>query len=92
MLPAAGPRPRGLVATAFGLGDWMGKDFDDSLDAVWERIGVNSENSMPSLRDERFREGLAKLGWDSQVMQRNAVGCTRGDLRAVPLRLPAPAP
>ena len=53
----------------------MGKDFDESLDAVWDRIHVNSENSMPSLRDERFREGLAKLGWDSQVMQRNAVGC-----------------
>ncbi len=59
----------------FGLSDWMGEDFDDSLDAVWERLHVNSENSMPSLRDERFREGLAKLGWDSQVMQRNAVGC-----------------
>ena len=60
----------------FGLDDWMGKDFDDSLDAVWDRLQVNSENSMPSLRDERFREGLAKLGWDSQVMQRNAVGCS----------------
>ena len=59
----------------FGLSDWMGADFDDSLDAVWERLHVNSENSMPSLRDERFREGLAELGWDSQVMQRNAVGC-----------------
>jgi choline dehydrogenase-like flavoprotein len=59
----------------FGLADWDGQDFDDSLDAVWNRIGVNAENSMPSLRDERFREGLAKLGWDSQVMQRNAVGC-----------------
>ena len=59
----------------FGLEDWRGKDFDDSLDAVWDRLHVNSENSMPSLRDERFREGLAKLGWDSQVMQRNAVGC-----------------
>ena len=59
----------------FGLDDWMGKDFDESLDAVWDRIHVNSENSMPSLRDQRFREGLAKLGWDSQVMQRNAVGC-----------------
>ena len=59
----------------FGLDDWMGEDFDDSLDAVWDRLHVNSENSMPSLRDERFREGLAKLGWDSQVMQRNAVGC-----------------
>jgi long-chain-alcohol oxidase len=60
----------------FGLDDWAGEDFDGSLDAVWDRIGVNSENSMPSLRDVRFREGLAKLGWDSQVMQRNAVGCT----------------
>ena len=59
----------------FGLDEWMGKDFDDSLDAVWDRIHVNSENSMPSLRDVRFREGLSKLGWDSQVMQRNAVGC-----------------
>jgi long-chain-alcohol oxidase len=59
----------------FGLDDWMGEDFDESLDAVWDRLHVNSENSMPSLRDERFREGLAELGWDSQVMQRNAVGC-----------------
>jgi choline dehydrogenase-like flavoprotein len=60
----------------FGLDDWAGQDFDDSLDAVWARIGVNAENSMPSLRDERFRDGLAKLGWDSQVMQRNAIGCS----------------
>jgi choline dehydrogenase-like flavoprotein len=60
----------------FGLEDWGGQDFDDSLDAVWDRIGVNAENSMPSPRDVRFREGLSKLGWDSQVMQRNAVGCT----------------
>jgi long-chain-alcohol oxidase len=59
----------------FGLEDWAGRDFDASLDAVWDRIGVNSENSIPSRRDERFREGLAKLGWDSQVMQRNVQGC-----------------
>ena len=59
----------------FGLDDWAGKDFDDSLDAVWERIHVNPETS-PSRRDLPFRAGLAKLGWDSQVMQRNAVGCT----------------
>jgi long-chain-alcohol oxidase len=60
----------------FGLDDWAGADFDESLNAVWDRIHVNSENSMPSLRDERFREGLAKLGWDSQVMQRNVQGCS----------------
>jgi long-chain-alcohol oxidase len=60
----------------FGLEDWVGQDFEDSLDAVWDRIHVNSEESFPSLRDERFRDGLAKLGWDSQVMQRNTHGCT----------------
>jgi choline dehydrogenase-like flavoprotein len=59
----------------FGLDEWAEKDFDDSLDAVWDRLHVNSENSPPSRRDLRFREGLAKLGWDSQVMPRNAVGC-----------------
>ena len=51
----------------FGLDDWAGKDFDDSLDAVWERIHVSPE-SQPSRRDLPFRAGLAKLGWDCQVM------------------------
>jgi long-chain-alcohol oxidase len=60
----------------FGLDDWAGKDFDDSLDAVWDRIHVNPDNSPPSRRDLPFRAGLAKLGWDSQVMQRNTIGCT----------------
>ncbi|MGE5746324.1 MAG: GMC family oxidoreductase N-terminal domain-containing protein [Solirubrobacterales bacterium] len=60
----------------FSLDEWVGEDFDQSLEAVWDRIHVNSENSMPSLRDERFREGLTKLGWDSQVMQRNVQGCS----------------
>jgi choline dehydrogenase-like flavoprotein len=59
----------------FGLDDWAGGDFDASLDAVWDRIRVNSEDSPPSRRDLPFRAGLAKLGWDCQVMQRNAVGC-----------------
>ena len=60
----------------FGLDDWAGTDFDDSLDAVWDRIRVNPDNSPPSRRDLPFRAGLAELGWDSQVMQRNTVGCT----------------
>ena len=62
----------------FGLDDWAGKDFDDSIDAVWDRAQVNSDNSPPSRRDLPFRAGLAKLGWDCQVMQRNAVGCDEG--------------
>src|SRR5215213_1663714 len=41
----------------FGLSDWAGQDFDDSLDAVWERIGISSESSIPSERDHAMRRG-----------------------------------
>jgi len=60
----------------FGLSDWAGQDFDDSLDAVWERISISSESSIPSLRDHAMRDGLEKLGWHSEAMQRNCKGCT----------------
>ena len=50
--------------------------FDESLEAVWERISVNEEHSVPSSRDESIRRGLDRLGWDSQVMKRNVRGCT----------------
>ena len=59
----------------FGLSDWAGQDFDDSLDAVWERIAISSESSIPSERDHAMREGLDELGWHSEVMQRNCKGC-----------------
>jgi long-chain-alcohol oxidase len=60
----------------FGLTDWAGQDFDDSLDAVWDRISISSESSIPSLRDHAMRNGLEQLGWHSEVMQRNCKGCT----------------
>ncbi|MEA2419890.1 MAG: hypothetical protein QOE60_2096 [Thermoleophilaceae bacterium] len=63
-------------ATEHGLAAIASDDFDRSLDAVWERIGVNAEHSVPSRRDETIREGLDKLGWQWQVMQRNVRGCT----------------
>jgi long-chain-alcohol oxidase len=56
-------------------------DFDSSLDAVWERIGVNAEHSVPSRRDETIRAGLDKLGWEWEVMQRNVRGCTEAVCR-----------
>ena len=59
----------------FGLGEWAGQDFDDSLDAVWERISVSEESSIPSERDHAMRRGLDSLGWHSEVMQRNCRGC-----------------
>jgi long-chain-alcohol oxidase len=60
---------------AMGLPAVDGPDFDESLDAVWERISVNEEHSVPSARDETVRRGLDRLGWDWQVMKRNVRGC-----------------
>lgn len=58
-----------------GLPAVAGRDFDAVLDAVFERISVNEEHSVPSRRDDVIRAGLDKLGWDSQVMKRNVRGC-----------------
>ena len=53
-----------------------GPAFDESLDAVWERISVNEEHSVPSRATRRSGAGLDRLGWDSQVMKRNAAAAT----------------
>jgi choline dehydrogenase-like flavoprotein len=63
-------------ADGHGLKAVATQEFDASLDAVWERIGVNAEHSLPSRRDETIREGFDKLGWEWEVMQRNVRGCT----------------
>jgi choline dehydrogenase-like flavoprotein len=63
-------------ADEHGLAAVASDDFGRSLDTVWERIGVNSEHSVPSRRDQTIREGMDKLGWEWQVMQRNVRGCT----------------
>ena len=60
---------------AMGLLAVGSNEFDESLDAVCERIGVNSEHSVPSPRDELVWRGLDRLGWDWQLMQRNVRGC-----------------
>ena len=63
-------------ADEHGVAGAASDEFDRSLDAVWERIGVNAEHSLPSRRDESIRAGLDKLGWQWEVMQRNVRGCT----------------
>ena len=62
-------------AEQHGLAAVAGEEFDASLDAVWERIGVNAEHSVPSRRDETIRAGLDRLGWQWEVMERSVRGC-----------------
>ncbi|MEA2422992.1 MAG: hypothetical protein QOF55_2091 [Thermoleophilaceae bacterium] len=58
-----------------GVTDTTTSDFDESLDAVVDRIGVNVEHNIPSSRDRSIKGGLDKLGWHSESMPRNVRGC-----------------
>ncbi len=65
------------------LEEWEGLGFPSaelgsSLDAVCERLGVNSDHNLPSRRDEVMRRGLESLGWHVDVMPRDVVGCDQG--------------
>ncbi|MCL6437324.1 MAG: GMC family oxidoreductase N-terminal domain-containing protein [Rubrobacteraceae bacterium] len=59
----------------FGLAEWASKDFGRSIDAVWERLSIGTESSIPSRRDHVMRKGFEALGWHWEVMQRNCRGC-----------------
>ncbi len=65
------------------LAEWEGLGFPSgelgpSLDAVWERLGINTDNNLPSRRDEVLRRGLESLGWHVDAMPRDVLGCEQG--------------
>ena len=65
------------------LEEWKGLGFPSaelgaSLDAVCERLGVNTDHNRPSARDEAMRRGLQALGWHVEAMPRNVLGCEQG--------------
>jgi hypothetical protein len=64
---------------AFGASAIASDEFTRSLDAVCERLGVNSDHSRASRRDELFRQGLEALGWHIDAMPRNVRGCDQGE-------------
>jgi long-chain-alcohol oxidase len=49
-----------------------------SLDAVCERVGVNTEHNRLSTREELVRTGLTRLGWQVDAMPRDVRGCEQG--------------
>ena len=63
---------------AAGVPAFAAETYERSLDAVWERLGVNVDHSTPSRRDVTFRRGLEALGWHVGRMARNVRGCEQG--------------
>lgn len=66
-------------AAQTGIDAFVSGEFDQSLDEVSERVGVNLESSAPGRRDQLMEEGLEKLGWDVGVLPRAVRGCTQDD-------------
>jgi long-chain-alcohol oxidase len=65
------------------LEEWEGLGFPSAelgpaLDAVCDRLGVNSEHNLPSRRDQVMRRGLDSLGWHIDAMPRDVQGCEQG--------------
>jgi len=65
------------------LAEWEALGFPagelrSSLDAVCERLGVNTDHNLPSRRDEVMRRGLEALGWHVDAMPRDVLGCEQG--------------
>ena len=52
--------------------------FTAALDRVCERIGVNTDQSTPSTREQVVCRGLEALGWHVAPMPRNVRGCDQG--------------
>ena len=55
-------------------------DLGPSLDAVCERVGVNTDHNRPSRRDEAMARGLEALGWHVDAMPRDVIGCEQSVL------------
>ena len=65
------------------LAEWEGLGFPSgelrpSLNAVCERLGVNTVHNSPSRRDEVMARGLQRLGWHVEPMPRDVLGCEQG--------------
>lgn len=60
---------------AQGVDAMASDDYTRSLDAVWRRLGVTSDQSRPSRREQLMQRGLDALGWHADLMPRNVRGC-----------------
>src|SRR5207244_8622977 len=64
-------------ANRYGLKSFAGDEYAASMDAVYERLGVNLSHSRVSARERVLERGMRRLGWHAAYMPRNVQGCTQ---------------
>jgi long-chain-alcohol oxidase len=63
---------------AAGVPWFTSEEYTSSLDAVCARLSVNLDHNRVSAREQVLHRGLNALGWHSDAMPRNVVGCEQG--------------
>jgi long-chain-alcohol oxidase len=59
--------------------EWIrGAEYTRSLDAVCQRISVNTDHNRISRREQVLERGLKRLGWHMDAMPRNVLSCDQG--------------
>ncbi len=65
---------------AAGVPWFTSEEYSSSLDAVCARLSVNLDHNRVSAREQVLQRGLSALGWHSEAMPRNVVGCEQGKI------------
>lgn len=58
-----------------GVPQFATGEYAASMDAVCDRLGVNTDHDKAANRDAVMERGARALGWDVAAMPRNVVGC-----------------
>src|SRR5256885_12243803 len=70
-------------ANHYGLKAFTADDYSASMDAVYERLGVNANHSRVSARERVLERGMKRLGRHTRYMPRNVPGCTHDQPRGL---------
>lgn len=60
---------------SIGATQFATEEYTASMDAVCNRLGVNTDHDKAAPRDAILERGARALGWDVEAMPRNVLGC-----------------
>ena len=63
---------------SYGATQFAEQEYADAMEAVYQRLGVNTDHDTIAKRDAVLERGAVALGWNSAAMPRNVIGCDMG--------------
>ena len=62
-------------ATDYGFHEAAGAEMQSSLDEVWSRLNINTQESQPNRPNALLEQGSRALGYETEIISRNVRGC-----------------